>query len=96
VRGNAGPYIIHCNRPDRKACPRDVQGPEYPDEEVKKVVQRSKFKAEYIGEDAGVVADLVAKGEIVAWYQGRAELGPRALGNRSIVADPTGPSTGRS
>jgi carbamoyltransferase len=66
-------------------------GPEYPEEEVKKVVQRSKFKAEYIGDDVGVVADLVAKGEIVAWYQGRAELGPRALGNRSIVADPTRP-----
>jgi len=65
-------------------------GPEYP-EEVKKVVQRSKFKAEYVGEDVSVVADLVAKGEVVAWYQGRAELGPRALGNRSIVADPTRP-----
>jgi len=68
-----------------------VQGPEYPDEEVKKVIQRSKLKAEYIGDDVGVVADLVAKGEVVAWYQGRAELGPRALGNRSIVADPTRP-----
>jgi len=66
-------------------------GPEYSDDEVKKVVQRSKFKAEYIGDDVGVVADLVAKGEIVTWYQGRAELGPRALGNRSIVADPTRP-----
>jgi carbamoyltransferase len=66
-------------------------GPEYSDDEVKKVVQRSKFKAEYVGEDVGVVADLVAKGEVVAWYQGRAELGPRALGNRSIVADPTRP-----
>jgi len=66
-------------------------GPEYPDDEVKKVVQRSKFKAEYVGDDVGVVADLVAKGEVVAWYQGRAELGPRALGNRSIVADPTRP-----
>ncbi|MFP3287789.1 MAG: carbamoyltransferase C-terminal domain-containing protein, partial [Acidilobus sp.] len=66
-------------------------GPEYPDEEIKKVIQRSKFKAEYIGDDVGVVADLVAKGEIVTWYQGRAELGPRALGNRSIVADPTRP-----
>jgi len=66
-------------------------GPEYSDDEVKKVIQRSKFKAEYIGDDVGVVADLVAKGEIVTWYQGRAELGPRALGNRSIVADPTRP-----
>ena len=64
-------------------------GPEYDDETIKKVVQDSKFKAEYIGEDVNTVADLVAKGYIVTWYQGRAELGPRALGNRSIIADPT-------
>ena len=64
-------------------------GPEYSDEEIKKVIERSKLKAEYIGDDVNAVADLVAKGEIVTWYQGRAELGPRALGNRSIIADPT-------
>ena len=64
-------------------------GPEYDDETIKKAVQDSKFRAEYIGEDVNAVADLVAKGYIITWYQGRAELGPRALGNRSIVADPT-------
>ena len=64
-------------------------GPEYDDETIKKVVQDSKFKAEYIGEDVNAVADLIAKGYIITWYQGRAELGPRALGNRSIIADPT-------
>ena len=64
-------------------------GPEYDEDLVKKVVRDSKFKAEYIGEDVNAVADLVAKGQIVTWYQGRAELGPRALGNRSIIADPT-------
>ena len=64
-------------------------GPEYDDETVKKAVQDSKFRAEYIGEDVNAVADLVAKGYIVTWYQGRAELGPRALGDRSIIADPT-------
>ena len=64
-------------------------GPEYDDETVKKAVLDSKFRAEYIGEDVNAVADLVAKGYIVTWYQGRAELGPRALGNRSIIADPT-------
>ena len=64
-------------------------GPEYDDDTIKKAVQDSKFKAEYIGEDVNAVADLVAKGYIITWYQGRAELGPRALGNRSIVADPT-------
>ncbi len=35
------------------------------------------------------VADLLAQGKIVAWYQGNGELGPRALGNRSILMDPT-------
>jgi carbamoyltransferase len=34
------------------------------------------------------VADLLAKGKIVGWYQGNGELGPRALGNRSILMDP--------
>ena len=63
-------------------------GPEYGDDEVKRLVQDTGFRAEYVGEDVGPVAELVAKGAIVAWYQGRAELGPRALGNRSIVADP--------
>jgi len=63
-------------------------GPEYSDEEVKKVVERGGWDAKYIGDDVNPVVDLVVKGNVVAWYQGRAELGPRALGNRSIIADP--------
>ena len=35
-----------------------------------------------------ITADLLTKGAIIAWYQGRMEFGPRALGNRSILADP--------
>lgn len=34
------------------------------------------------------VADCLIRGDVVGWYQGRAEFGPRALGNRSILADP--------
>jgi len=63
-------------------------GPEYSDEEVKKVVERGGWNARYVGDDVNLVVDLVVKGHVVAWYQGRAELGPRALGNRSIIADP--------
>jgi carbamoyltransferase len=37
------------------------------------------------------VADEISRGKIVAWVQGRAEFGPRALGNRSILADPRSP-----
>ena len=35
-----------------------------------------------------VVADYIADGKIICWYQGRSEFGPRALGNRSFITDP--------
>ena len=37
------------------------------------------------------VSDLLAQGEVVGWFQGRAEWGPRALGNRTILGDPRHP-----
>jgi len=37
------------------------------------------------------VADRLAQGQVIAWFQGRMEFGPRALGNRSILADPRNP-----
>lgn len=40
---------------------------------------------------ATAVARLISQGEIIAWFQGRMEFGPRALGNRSILADPRRP-----
>ena len=39
-----------------------------------------------------VIADAIAKGKIVGWYQGNSESGNRALGNRSILADPRNPN----
>ena len=64
-------------------------GPEYDDRIVKDTVTRGRWNSEYIGDDVGRVAELVSEGKVIAWYQGRGELGPRALGGRSIVADPT-------
>jgi carbamoyltransferase len=40
---------------------------------------------------AGSVAQLLAQGQVIGWFQGRMEFGPRALGARSILADPTDP-----
>ena len=40
------------------------------------------------GDIEGAVAQLIVNGNIIAWFQGRMEIGPRALGNRSIIADP--------
>lgn len=42
-------------------------------------------KSDNIAKDA---AKLIAKGNVIAWFQGGSEFGPRALGNRSILADP--------
>ncbi|AGL19081.1 carbamoyltransferase C-terminal domain-containing protein [Actinoplanes sp. N902-109] len=51
------------------------------------------YRVERLGPDDLVdrVADRIADGSVVAWFQGRMEFGPRALGNRSILADPGGP-----
>ena len=38
-----------------------------------------------------LVTDLISEGNVVGWYQGKMEWGPRALGNRSILADPRNP-----
>jgi carbamoyltransferase len=54
-------------------------GPDYGDGKVKKVVERGCWNARYVGDDVNPVADLVVEGYVVAWYQGRAELGPGAV-----------------
>ncbi len=70
-------------------------GPGYSDEQMRAVLGRTGLAAgEYdiqsLGEDevAKKTAHLISDGKIVGWFQGRAEWGPRALGNRSIVVDP--------
>ena len=50
-----------------------------------------KLPAEKHDDIASVAARLVADGKIVGWFQGRMEIGPRALGNRTILANPTLP-----
>ncbi|MFI9271114.1 carbamoyltransferase [Kitasatospora sp. NPDC052896] len=51
------------------------------------------YRARRLAEEelVGEVAGLIAEGSVVAWFQGRMEFGPRALGNRSILADATAP-----
>jgi len=69
-------------------------GPEYSSLDVRRLAK--KFQAPYT-EYADLdrlcqdVASLLVEGQIVGWFQGRMEWGPRALGNRSILGDPTRP-----
>jgi carbamoyltransferase len=68
---------------------RDVSfGPSYDDEEIERVLQACKLPYTREESIAKSVAELLAQGKVVGWFQGRLEGGPRALGNRSILADP--------
>jgi len=66
-------------------------GKEYSESEVKEFLDSNNIPYEYFPHDEKlldrVVADLTG-GKVVGWFQGRFEWGPRALGNRSILADP--------
>ena len=61
-------------------------GSEYSDEEIKNAIEEKKYEYEKFDNIAEVIARLLNEGKIVANYQGRVELGPRALGNRSLLA----------
>lgn len=64
-------------------------GKSYPENYVKETVENtSGIKFTKLNDQYKQVAELISKGYIVAWFQGGAEIGPRALGNRSILADP--------
>ena len=64
-------------------------GTAYSDEYIADLIRSSKLRAERHDDIAAVVARMLADGRIVGWFQGRMEIGPRALGNRSILANPT-------
>jgi carbamoyltransferase len=75
LRGNATPYL----------------GPKFKRSEILAAVKAAGFKPKISKNPARDAAKMIADGKIVAWFQGRMEFGPRALGNRSLLADPRRP-----
>ncbi len=63
-------------------------GKSYSDEEIGDYIQKLGLKATKIANPAKIAAELVVAGKVIGWFQGRMEFGPRALGNRSILANP--------
>ena len=57
-------------------------------DQVKAVLDRGQLRYQALKDPELTAARMIADGLIIAWFQGRAEFGPRALGNRSILADP--------
>ncbi|MFH1539113.1 MAG: carbamoyltransferase C-terminal domain-containing protein [bacterium] len=66
-------------------------GPEYDDGQIEEVLKLAKAPYKRTAKPAQKAAELLSGGRIVGWFQGRMEFGERALGNRSILADPREP-----
>lgn len=66
-------------------------GPEYSDGEIEQVLRTQQLHYRKLDRDALVeqAAQALHEGLVLGWFQGRMEFGPRALGNRSLVARPT-------
>ena len=69
-------------------------GPGYSDVDIREALERSGLDHEWIDDESELTRRTVERleaGDIVGWFQGRSEWGPRALGNRSILVDPRRP-----
>lgn len=83
-------YEDHPDKTHRHAFQSPYLGSKIPRSKLKALKQYGpKCRARQTGESVSeLAAQYLADGKIVGWVQGRAEFGPRALGNRSILADP--------
>jgi len=72
-------------------------GPAFSDEQILQRILHFNLPHQHLSEQTlyDKVADLLASGNVVGWFQGRMEFGPRALGNRSILGDPRSPQMQR-
>lgn len=66
-------------------------GPSYSDAQLRAALAHAGLHAAHVADAPAVAARLLAEGKIVGWFGGRMECGPRALGNRSILANPCQP-----
>src|SRR6266700_5420306 len=75
-------------RPREQAMEHAFWGPEFSTRACEEALERHGLPAEQVADAPAEAARLLADSRIVGWFQGRAEVGPRALGARSILADP--------
>ena len=85
------PYMDGGGRLPMKAMRHAYLGPAFDDEAIESAVKTYKLKYARLSDVAAAAAELLSKGKILGWFQGRMEFGPRALGSRSILADPRDP-----
>ena len=88
-------YNILENNPRKHVATTDSLGKEYTSEEIEQAIKACSDnidlevkKYDNLNEMYDLFASYIEEGYITSWFQGRSEFGPRALGNRSIIADP--------
>jgi carbamoyltransferase len=82
---------------DNKRMPVPLLGPSYAAPCIEKALETYASRItvkrfDSLDQTCSEAAKLIADGRVIAWYRGRMEYGPRALGNRSILADPGHPA----
>lgn len=85
-------YVERTGERPRTTFDHAYWGPEYGNDEIKATLDQAKISYRKVDDVAAEAARMVADDKIVGWFQGRLEIGPRALGARSIVANPTNPA----
>lgn len=84
-------YNVLLGQPRRFVHLSPHLGTEYDNSFVRRVLDEAKAPYTYHDDVTSVTAQKLRQGRIIGWFQGRMEIGPRALGSRSILADPTDP-----
>ncbi|HEV3375042.1 MAG TPA: carbamoyltransferase C-terminal domain-containing protein [Candidatus Acidoferrum sp.] len=85
------PYLDNDGRLPKMNMRHAYLGPSFGDDAIEATLKTYKLRSTRLGDPAKTAADLLSQGKILGWFQGRMEFGPRALGSRSILADPRDP-----
>jgi carbamoyltransferase len=88
-------WVWNCvlGRPRNFAMRHAYWGPEYGDDEIRAALDRLGAKYDELPRPELIerTVKAIGEGKVIGWFQGRMEFGPRALGSRSILADPGNP-----
>ena len=85
------PYLDAGGKLPSRAMRHGYWGPSFDDEAIETALRTYKLRCAKLADPASAAAELLSLGKILGWFQGRMEFGPRALGSRSILADPRDP-----
>jgi carbamoyltransferase len=85
------PYLDSNGKLPNQSMRHGYWGPSFDDAAIESALNTYKIRHTKVSDPAATAAQLLSKGKILGWFQGRMEFGPRALGSRSIIADPRDP-----